>query len=620
MRSNKLKVLIATFILIFPTLLGLGTATKALAAGTVDITLHKKRYSTAQAEIQNTGEVMPGFAAAKGFGGVEFKVYDVTDDFYALLNSTNPDTGDRYTMQEALDEVQGEDYSTATAVQTQTTSSAAGSEGDAVFAGLPDKTNGKNAVYVFVETPMAGVTAADNMVVALPMDKTDGTINTDIHLYPKNVVETAGIEVEKISNIDDGAGGVVPLAGVGFVIHKDGDYSAAGTSYLKGFDLSDTPLWTTVKADAKVYTTDTDGTFAEDKLLYGTYYLTEVSTITGYAIQNGAVNQQFTLNATTPLASFTGADAIQNDDIRVAKTNTGGTVNVGDKISYTIETVIPNGIADEIDTDGDGIADAKRYTTYKITDTHGVHLELDDSTLTLSDGTTNFAAPTHYTLDETTPGVFVISFTAAGIAAMKPNATLTVEYDMELLQTVAPGEEVLNNAKVETDYDDDNGDGSENYTGGYNFKKIDGSNDDAVIAGAEFVVRKADNDTAQYLKIGTNGEVTWEAAEADATTFTSDASGIVTVKGLEDGTYYLEETKTANDKYILLAARVAFTVTQTSFDDTDPLTGVPLDVVNKQKGSLPSTGGTGIYVIMAVGTLIMVAVGYGYVRSQRKEA
>lgn len=607
--------------MVLPIALGFGSSLTAQAAGTtVDIKLHKKRFSSAQTEIQNTGDEMPQFASASGFGGVEFKIYDVTTEFYTLLNSIKAPTTEKYTMEEALAEVKGANYSSKTPVDTQTTATT-GTVGDLTFADVPAKTDGKNAVYVIVETPMAGVTTADNMVVALPVkNASDVTLDT-IHLYPKNVVETAGVEVEKVSNLKKEDGSTIPLEDVEFVIHRNGVYNLAGTEYLSGFDASDTPTWSTNPADAHKFKTGTDGKFSEDRLLFGTYYLTEVTTAPGYVIQNGAINQQFTLDATNKSKAFTGTNAIQNDDIDVKKTNTGGSINVGDKIDYLVETVIPNGIKDQIDKDGDGIDDSPRYVKYEIKDTHGTHLKLDNTTLVLTDGTTTFTKTTHYTLDETTPGEFTVTFTAAGIAAMKPNATLTMTYKMELLQTIAPGVEVNNTAKVETDHDTDEGSGSKVYTGGYNFVKVDGSNDNAALEGAEFVVRDGNDDSAKYLKVGANGEVSWVTTQADAKVFTSNTQGYVTIKGLEDGTYYLEETKAPNDKYVLLDTRKAFTVSQNSFDSTDPLaSGTAEIVVNKQKGSLPSTGGSGIYLMMAAGVAVMAIVGVAYMRSQRKEA
>lgn len=619
--KKKIMLLIATVIMVLPVALGLGSTLKAEAAGTVDITLHKKRFSTTQTPIQNTGEVMPGFNNADGFGGVEFKIYNVTEEFYTLLDTVKPGGTAKYTVDEASEALSGQSSYTGSLVNTGTTATT-GSVGDLTFSGLPDKTNGKNSVYAIVETPMAGVTPAPNMIVALPLEASTGGALTDIHLYPKNVVETAGVEVEKISSLTDEDGDPITLENVEFVIHKGGLYSATGTEYLSGFDASGTPTWTTVKADAHKFTTGTTGKFKEERLLYGTYYLTEVTTNPGYAIQNGAVNQQFTLDASTPLKSFTGSDAIVNDDIDVKKNHNGETVNVGDLITYTVTSVIPLGIRDQIDSNGDGTLDTARYTKYEVSDTYGTHLEFNSTTaaLTLTDGTTTFVEGTHYTLDTTTAGKFVVKFNSTGIAAMQPGATLTMTYKLKLLQTAAPGADIENKAKIDTDFDTDEGKTSV-YTGGYNFIKIDGSNDNKALEGAEFVVRDGNTAAAKYLVIGSNGEVSWSTNAADAKVFTSNQDGYVTVKGLKDGTYYLQETKTPTDKYVLLTDMVAFTVTKTSFGTTDPLnSGTPGQVVNKQKGTLPSTGGSGIYVMMALGAVVMALVGVWYVRSQRKEA
>ncbi len=622
--KKRIMLFIAAVVMVLPLALGLGSSLKAEAAteGNIDLILHKKRFDSTPEGFDNTGERDDDMDAHPGFGGVTFNVYDATEAFYTALSA-----GD--SMEDALAAVKGADYSSATAVKTGTTATT-GSVGDVTLANLPAKSGEKNAVYVIVETPIAGVTTADNMVVALPVKNVAGTADlTEIHLYPKNVVATAGIEVEKVSNLDS----ATKLEGVVFNIHRGGKFNETDTEYLSGFDGSDTPIWSDNPADAYKFKTEpTTGRFKEERLLYGAYYLTEISTVTGFAIQNGAVNKPFTLNAENPSVEFTGGDAIKNDDIKVTKTNAGGSINVGDKIDYKVTSVIPEGIADQIDSDGNGTLDAPRYTKYVITDTHGTHLGFDEDTLVLTDGTTTFTdeGPTpHYIVGTGTAGQFTVTFTPDGIAAMAPGATLTMTYQMKLLQTVAPGVEVSNTAKIETDHDTGEGPGSKVYTGGYNFIKVDGSNligdpaKPAPLAGAKFVVRNgSDKDTADYLVVGTNGEISW-GTEAQATEFESNASGYVTIRGLEDGTYYLQETKTPTDKYVLLEDMKEFIVSKTSFDTTDPLAttpGTPAEVINLQQGSLPSTGGTGIYVMVALGAVVMAAAGVWYVRSQRKEA
>ena len=118
---------------------------------------------------------------------------------------------------------------------------------------------------------------------------------------------------------------------------------------------------------------------------------------------------------------------------------------------------------------------------------------------------------------------------------------------------------------------------------------------DQTLAGAEFVVRDQDSDTAKYLSIDPSTKaVSWVSAKESATVFTTTSNGLIDVTGLKYGTYYLEETK-APEKYVPLTNRVAFTIDEQSYVTAGQLIS-PEKIPNKHKGTLPSTGGKGIYV------------------------
>ena len=110
--------------------------------------------------------------------------------------------------------------------------------------------------------------------------------------------------------------------------------------------------------------------------------------------------------------------------------------------------------------------------------------------------------------------------------------------------------------------------------------------------------------------------VTWVKNKEDATTFTTSADGLVDVTGLDYGTYYLEETVAPND-YVLLTNRIEFEVDEHSYGTTENLVA-PEKVPNKHKGTLPSTGGKGIYLYIGTGALLLVVVGL-YFAKRRKE-
>ncbi|MDQ8341522.1 SpaA isopeptide-forming pilin-related protein, partial [Enterococcus faecium] len=76
-------------------------------------------------------------------------------------------------------------------------------------------------------------------------------------------------------------------------------------------------------------------------------------------------------------------------------------------------------------------------------------------------------------------------------------------------------------------------------TGGKRFVKVDGDvTSDQTLAGAEFVVRDQDSDTAKYLSIDPSTKaVSWVSAKESATVFTTTSNGLIDVTGLKYGTY-----------------------------------------------------------------------------------
>ena len=151
------------------------------------------------------------------------------------------------------------------------------------------------------------------------------------------------------------------------------------------------------------------------------------------------------------------------------------------------------------------------------------------------------------------------------------------------------------------------------YTGGYRFIKTDVSTNKP-LANADFVVRDSDAATAKYLKIDDETkEISWVTSVTDATKFTTGDDGIVDIKGLTYGTYYLEETKAPTD-YVKLSEPIKFTVAFNSYKTT---TKTPHNVANTPKGFLPSTGGKGIILFVALG-VAMVGLAGVYFTSRRK--
>jgi LPXTG-motif cell wall-anchored protein len=159
--------------------------------------------------------------------------------------------------------------------------------------------------------------------------------------------------------------------------------------------------------------------------------------------------------------------------------------------------------------------------------------------------------------------------------------------------------------------------------------KVDLSKQTTKLSGAQFIVYKTktveNNDVNYYAKTAVNSVVTeWTTKESEAATFTSDANGLFSIKGLSSGTYHLKETVPPTG-YHQLTAPIDFTITATITDESNvakltalsitenakntagnTTTGiVPLTVGNSKGTALPSTGGIGTTIFYVAGGILV---------------
>ena len=155
-----------------------------------------------------------------------------------------------------------------------------------------------------------------------------------------------------------------------------------------------------------------------------------------------------------------------------------------------------------------------------------------------------------------------------------------------------------------------------------------------------------------------NTEDSWTETKDDATELITIAGGILNIKGLGDGTYYLEEVEPYNG-YNTLPGPIEITITATYYKATDneviagtkvegevktvtttvTINGetsvlaqidatraatsdpaiIPLDVKNVPASSLPSTGGIGNYVFY-IGGVLLIAVAVAFFLVSKKKS
>ena len=139
------------------------------------------------------------------------------------------------------------------------------------------------------------------------------------------------------------------------------------------------------------------------------------------------------------------------------------------------------------------------------------------------------------------------------------------------------------------------------------------------LSGAVFALYRNNVDSGK-LKFVDEGNGTYRIATTDDKTTTdtlvSPEGGVITVKGLSEGHYVIEETK-APDGYAKLKNTINKTI---SVDENDPQTvTVEEKVTNKTESWLPETGGMGTVIFTVVGVVGVLVILSTYFKKGKKE-
>ncbi|WP_225048372.1 SpaH/EbpB family LPXTG-anchored major pilin [Lacticaseibacillus kribbianus] len=174
-------------------LIGIGAAAQPVEAAApkrVDVVLHKLLFQDSLPESQlNDGHAQPDFGqASKPLNGVTFTAYDVTGDFWRLVDQGA-------SVEDAQDQVAAADFQVAAGAELSSVVTAG--QGQAAFDQLPLREGGRYAVYLFKETAAPdGITASQNLVVVMP-GNLEGGVQSRIDLFPKNQMTHGYAEIDK---------------------------------------------------------------------------------------------------------------------------------------------------------------------------------------------------------------------------------------------------------------------------------------------------------------------------------------------------------------------------------------------------------------------------------------
>ena len=328
----------------------------------------------------------------------------------------------------------------------------------------------------------------------------------------------------------------------------------------------------------------------------------------------------------TPMFT-TVAKATQDVYLKGKKPDVDKTVNgndwtsaqVGDTIRFKVESMVPN---------------MTGYTEYhfQLKDTMSSGLTVSANTLkeTVMIGDKKLNKDTDYevTVSQQTITIKIKDFIKYQAQA---NEAIVFEYDAVLNENAVTAGKENNTANVEYGNDPDSleqGTTDKVIVRTHTLTITKTNQDESQkLAGAQFKLYKGENTNGDPIKFKDLGNGKYRVAtenEVDATDTlespsTENVKGIITISGLADGKYTLVETK-APDGYNKLDTPTTITITAESTDKGENVTvsGNTVTVKNNKGSLLPETGGMGTVLFTVVGVGGILAVGYSFMKSNKK--
>ncbi|WP_225048543.1 SpaH/EbpB family LPXTG-anchored major pilin [Lacticaseibacillus kribbianus] len=278
MKKGQLKHLLASALLILPLAFQAAVGVQTVSAageptdGAVNVTLHKLKYTEGDKtpDITNTGSLITDLQGATPQDGATFVAYNISNYYQGVLAQVAKDASNTTStkQQEAAQQQAETDWKNGAPsaevskdnpqVETDVDHTTANG-GLTTFENLPLKNpDGSYATYAFIETttpapqgPDADTTVvkASPLIVTMPIyTQEDGkdTLNSDIHLYPKNTVyktldkDMTAVNGAAIKDSAVGTGGTVGTQIGDKVTYTIHNALPADFHTLKEYTLTDT--------------------------------------------------------------------------------------------------------------------------------------------------------------------------------------------------------------------------------------------------------------------------------------------------------------------------------------------------------------------------------------------
>ena len=359
----------------------------------------------------------------------------------------------------------------------------------------------------------------------------------------------------------------------------------------------------------------------------------------GYYFVDTTTGSLCSLNTTEPNAVIREKNSIPSETKEVSDAANGtfgedATIKVGDTAYFKIEVTDSKGTDKKVvvhDTMDNALTLDIGSFAVKVDDTDvavaNYTIKVNSATTVPKKGTNS--ANNFFQATISDGCTFEIEFTDSFIQGLEENEKIVITYEAELNQNAVTVDPFQVN-KTHIDYSEQNTVEKEVTVKTYEGDLVKTDSDHKVLDGATFKMYDAATGGTEYqlVMVGTatapattTGVYMIKSSEVTGTAVEKliPLNGKLTIKGLENGSYYFEEVDVPTG-YNGLTERAVLTIEDANNSATinsDTYASGGVEVINQSGAELPSTGGIGTTIFYIVGAILVVGAGIVLVTRRR---
>ena len=333
----------------------------------------------------------------------------------------------------------------------------------------------------------------------------------------------------------------------------------------------------------------------------------------GYYVVDTPMGALCVLDSTIPNVNVDEKNEVPSVEKKVKAGNTyeaSNTAKIGDTVEFETKINVKKGAANYVlhDTMDAGLT----------LDKTSIKVVVNDAVVTESE--TTYAVKTEQGDKKDSDCTFEIVFADAYVAELA-GKTIVVTYNATLNSKAVVGGTGNNNDTYLKYGNDNNTTHGKTTTYTYEFDVVKTNDADQLLEGAVFSLYTSEDAPTPMNLVAVGTGVYRLPTKDDTTTVTTFTAGKVTIQGLANGNYYLEEI-TAPKGYNKLDHRVEITINNADLKANtteNTYTDGGVKVENKAGTTLPGTGGIGTTIFYLIGGGLMVAAAVLLIAKKRME-